>query len=120
MSSNNRNMSRSSRAEAKIVGVKDGEGTYHTVMMVRADSGVYPPLSDKGFGGSQTFFAVVDAGVMESHYDPRKLRQDAPYVGRNDTSYELMLGIHDGRIPWEKVEDGATIDPVDLRDMKNG
>lgn len=120
MSKNNRTERKENRSETKVVGVKDNEGTYHTVVLARIDGNAYQAMQQKGFRSEYVIYSVIDAGVVDSHYDPRKLRQEAPYLGRNDTAYELMVGIHDDVIPWDRVVDGSVIDPVDLDEMKNG
>lgn len=120
MSKNNRTERKEDSAEVKVVGVKDNQGTYHTVMLTRIDGNAYHAMQQKGFRGEYIFYTIADAGVVDSHYDPRKLRHEAPYLGRNDVAYALMVGIHDGIIPWDRVVDGSIIDPVDLDEMKNG
>jgi hypothetical protein len=106
--------------EVKVVNVVDNKATDHTVLMTKVDGGGYPPLDDKGFGGEFIFFQVVDAGVVAAHYDPRKLRMEAPFVGRNDVSYEFMVALHDGAISWGEVPNGEEIDPRRLEGLVNG
>jgi len=106
--------------EVKVVNVTDGNATDHTVLMTKVDGRAYPPLRDKGFRGDYVFFQVVDAGVVAAHYDPRKLRQNAPFVGSNDASYKFMLGVHDDVIPWGDVPNGEEVDPQMLEELLNG
>lgn len=106
--------------EVKVVSVVDGEATDHTVLMTKIDGNAYPPMSDKGFRGDYVFFQVVDAGVVSSHYDPRKLRQESPFVGRNDVSYDFMVKVHDEVIRWEQIPNGEQIGPGGVEDMVNG
>lgn len=106
--------------EVKVVGVTDGNATDHTVLMTKVDGRAYPPLSGKGFRGDYVFFQVVDAGVVAAHYDPRKLRDTAPFVGRNDESYKFMVGVHDGDIGWDDIPNGEDLDPRMVEELLNG
>lgn len=120
MSKSNRTQRVTDPVEAKVVGVKDNEGTYHAIMMTRFDGRAFEATKEKGFRGEYILYTVMDAGVVASHYDPRDLRREAPFIGRNDTSYELMVSIHDNVIPWDRIVNNSVVDPVTLDEMKNG
>lgn len=106
--------------EVKVVNVVDNRATDHTVLMTKVDGQSYPPLADKGLRGEYTFFQVVGAGVVAAHYDPRKLRREAPFVGKNDTSHKFMIMVDDGTISWEKIPNGEEIDPDRLQELADG
>lgn len=106
--------------ETKVVKVVDNEGTSQTVMMTKVDGSAYPPLAEKGFRGDYVFYMVIAAGVVAAHYDPRKMVDRSPFVGRNDAAYDMMLGVHDDIIGWGEIPNGGTIDPEMLKVLLNG
>jgi len=106
--------------ETKVVRVKDGMGTAHTVKIDRFNGEDSMAMSDAGFGGVNHQFTICDGGQMEAHYDPYKLSIEGQLLGMNKAADMLVKSLHTGGIMWEEIPHDDTLYLHEIEEMDDG
>jgi len=106
--------------ETKVLRVKDGNGTAHTVRIDKFNADGCQAFDDAGFRGGYKIYTLMDSGIVESHYDAYILSTESVICGLNSAVVDFIKAVHTGGISWEQVVHDDVLYPADIRELENG